>query len=439
MGLKVLKFGGSSVADATQLSKIKDIIQKDPERRYVVVSAPGKRSSDDTKITDLLYMCKAQRDHNLPWEESFRLITDRYSGIRSELGIDVDLESHYRVIHDNLEKGCSQDYIVSRGEYLSAILAAAYLGYDFVDTQELIRFDHRGRLLNEETNRAIRQELEKHEHAVLPGFYGSSKETGEVKVFSRGGSDITGSLVARAMAADIYENWTDVSGLLMADPRIVENPKPIDRISYVELRELSYMGASVLHEDAVFPARKADIPINIRNTNAPEDPGTIITGDTECAGDRIISGIAGKKDFTILTIYKNMMNKELGFVRKALMILEDQDVNFDHMPTGIDSVSVVIESKELEDKLDDVLDAFRVQLQPDDITVTTDMAMVAVVGLGMNRRVGTAARIVGAMRDENINIRMLIQGPGEINTMLGVENKDFEKAMQAIYREFEPK
>ena len=439
MGLKVLKFGGSSVADATQLSKIKDIIQKDPERRYVVVSAPGKRSSGDTKITDLLYMCKAQRDHNLPWEESFRLITDRYSGIRSELGIDVDLESHYRVIHDNLEKGCSQDYIVSRGEYLSAILAAAYLGYDFVDTQELIRFDHRGRLLNEETNRAIRQELEKHEHAVLPGFYGSSKETGKVKVFSRGGSDITGSLVARAMAADIYENWTDVSGLLMADPRIVENPKPIDRISYVELRELSYMGASVLHEDAVFPARKADIPINIRNTNAPEDPGTIITGDTECAGDRIISGIAGKKDFTILTIYKNMMNKELGFVRKALMILEDQDVNFDHMPTGIDSVSVVIESKELEDKLDDVLDAFRVQLQPDDITVTTDMAMVAVVGLGMNRRVGTAARIVGAMRDENINIRMLIQGPGEINTMLGVENKDFEKAMQAIYREFEPK
>ncbi len=239
------------------------------------------------------------------------------------------------------------------------------------------------------------------------------------------------------MVADIYENWTDVSGLLMADPRIVKNPKPIEQISYVELRELSYMGASVLHEDAVFPVRKADIPINIRNTNAPEDPGTIITGDTECTGDRIISGIAGKKDFTILTIYKNMMNKELGFVRKALMILEDQDVNFDHMPTGIDSVSVVIESKELEDKQEDVLEAFRVQLQPDDITVTSDMAMLAVVGLGMNRRVGTAARIVDAMRDANINIRMLIQGPGEINTMLGVENKDFERAMQAIYCAFE--
>lgn len=439
MGLKVLKFGGSSVADANQLSKIKDIIRRDSDRRYVVVSAPGKRSSEDTKITDLLYMCKAQRDHNLPWETSFQLITERYSGIRSELGIDVDLEFHYSVIRDNLKKGCSQDYIVSRGEYLSAILAAAYLGFDFVDAQNLIRFDSRGRLLNEETNLALRQELEKHEHAVLPGFYGSSKETGEVKIFSRGGSDITGSLVARAMAADIYENWTDVSGLLMADPRIVNNPKPIEQISYVELRELSYMGASVLHEDAVFPVRKADIPINIRNTNAPEDPGTIITGDTECAGDRIISGIAGKKDFTILTIYKNMMNKELGFVRKALMILEDQDVNFDHMPTGIDSVSVVIESKELEDKQEDVLEAFRVQLQPDDITVTTDMAMLAVVGLGMNRRVGTAARIVDAMRDANINIRMLIQGPGEINTMLGVENQDFEKAMQAIYCVFEPK
>ncbi len=437
MGLKVLKFGGSSVADANQLSKIKDIIRRDSDRRYVVVSAPGKRSSDDTKITDLLYMCKAQRDHNLPWEVSFQLITERYSGIRSDLGIDVDLESHYNAIRENLKKGCSLDYIVSRGEYLSAILAAAYLGFDFVDAQNLIRFDSRGRLLNEETNLALRQELEKHEHAVLPGFYGSSKETGEVKIFSRGGSDITGSLVARAMVADIYENWTDVSGLLMADPRIVKNPKPIEQISYVELRELSYMGASVLHEDAVFPVRKADIPINIRNTNAPEDPGTIITGDTECTGDRIISGIAGKKDFTILTIYKNMMNKELGFVRKALMILEDQDVNFDHMPTGIDSVSVVIESKELEDKQEDVLEAFRVQLQPDDITVTSDMAMLAVVGLGMNRRVGTAARIVDAMRDANINIRMLIQGPGEINTMLGVENKDFERAMQAIYCAFE--
>ncbi len=437
MGLKVLKFGGSSVADANQLSKIKDIIRRDSDRRYVVVSAPGKRSSDDTKITDLLYMCKAQRDHNLPWESSFQLITERYSGIRSDLGVDVDLESHYNTIRENLKKGCSLDYIVSRGEYLSAILAAAYLGFDFVDAQNLIRFDSRGRLLNEETNLALRQELEKHEHAVLPGFYGSSKETGEVKIFSRGGSDITGSLVARAMAADIYENWTDVSGLLMADPRIVKNPKPIEQISYVELRELSYMGASVLHEDAVFPVRKADIPINIRNTNAPEDPGTIITGDTECTGDRIISGIAGKKDFTILTIYKNMMNKELGFVRKALMILEDQDVNFDHMPTGIDSVSVVIESKELEDKQEDVLEAFRVQLQPDDITVTSDMAMLAVVGLGMNRRVGTAARIVDAMRDANINIRMLIQGPGEINTMLGVENQDFERAMKAIYCAFE--
>lgn len=438
MGLKVLKFGGSSVADGIQLAKIKEIVEKDRDRRYVVVSAPGKRFDGDSKITDLLYMCKTQYDHHIPCDQLFQVIADRYNAVAYNLKVDVDLESHFREIREEMEKGCSVDYVVSRGEYLSAVLVAAYLGYDFVDTKELILFDSRGRLLGEETNEAIRQELARHERAVLPGFYGSRKDTGKVQVFSRGGSDITGSLVARAMDADIYENWTDVSGLLMADPRIVKNPKPIDRISYIELRELSYMGASVLHEDAVFPVRKADIPINIRNTNAPEDPGTIITGDTESLGDKVISGIAGKKNFTIITVYKNMMNKEIGFVRRALMILEDFHINFEHMPTGIDSVSMVIESKELEDKLEDVLEAFRVQLSPDDVTVDSDMAMIAVVGLGMARRVGTAARIIDTMRDQGINIRMLIQGTSEINTMLGVENKDFEKAMQSIYHEFEP-
>ncbi|MDO4384275.1 MAG: aspartate kinase [Eubacteriales bacterium] len=438
MGLKVLKFGGSSVADGIQLGKIKEIVEQDRDRRYVVVSAPGKRFDGDSKITDLLYMCKTQYDHHIPCDQLFQVIADRYNAVAYNLKVDVDLESHFREIREEMEKGCSVDYVVSRGEYLSAVLVAAYLGYDFVDTKDLILFDSRGRLLGEETNEAIRQELARHERAVLPGFYGSRKDTGKVQVFSRGGSDITGSLVARAMDADIYENWTDVSGLLMADPRIVKNPKPIDRISYIELRELSYMGASVLHEDAVFPVRKADIPINIRNTNAPEDPGTIITGDTESLGDKVISGIAGKKNFTIITVYKNMMNKEIGFVRRALMILEDFHINFEHMPTGIDSVSMVIESKELEDKLEDVLEAFRVQLSPDDVTVDSDMAMIAVVGLGMARRVGTAARIIDTMRDQGINIRMLIQGTSEINTMLGVENQDFEKAMQSIYHEFEP-
>ncbi len=439
MGLKVLKFGGSSVADAIQLEKIKEIVEHDADRRYVVVSAPGKRFDGDSKITDLLYMCKTQQDHNIPWEQLFQVIADRYNAVKYNLNVDVDLERYFQEIKENMKQGCSVDYVVSRGEYLSAILVSAYLGYDFVDTQNLILFDNRGRLLNEETNEAIREELSKHQNAVLPGFYGSNKETGLVQVFSRGGSDITGSLVARATDADIYENWTDVSGLLMADPRIVKNPKPIDRISYIELRELSYMGASVLHEDAVFPARKAGIPINIRNTNAPLDPGTIITGDTESLDDKVISGIAGKKDFTIISIYKNMMNKEIGFVRRALMILEDYHVNFDHMPTGIDSVSMVIESSELEGKLEDVLEAFQMQLTPDEITVTENLAMIAVVGLGMTRRIGTAARITDTMRDNDINIRLLIQGTNEINTMLGVENKDFEKAMNAIYHEFEPK
>lgn len=427
------------MADAIQLKKIKEIVDHDEDRRYVVVSAPGKRFDGDSKITDLLYMCKTQQDHNIPWEQLFQVIADRYNAVKYNLGVSVDLDPYFEEIQENMRKGCSVDYVVSRGEYLSAVLVSAYLGYDFLDTQRLILFDNRGRLLNEETNEAIRKELGKHDRAVLPGFYGSNKESGKVQVFSRGGSDITGSLVARAMNADIYENWTDVSGLLMADPRIVQNPKPIDRISYVELRELSYMGASVLHEDAVFPVRKADIPINIRNTNAPLDPGTIITGDTESLDDKVISGIAGKKDFTIISIYKNMMNKEIGFVRKALMILEDYHVNFDHMPTGIDSVSMVIESAELDGKLEDVLEAFQLQLAPDEVTVTENLAMIAVVGLGMTRRVGTAARIVDTMRDNNINIRLLIQGTNEINTMLGVENKDFEKAMNAIYQEFEPK
>lgn len=438
MGLKVLKFGGSSVADGIQLAKIKDIVEHDPARRYVVVSAPGKRFSGDTKITDLLYMCKAQMDANIPCDQLFQVILDRFSAVRYSLNVDVDLESRFDEIRENLKRGCTADYIASRGEYLSAVLVSAYLGYDFVDTQGLILFDGKGRLLAEETNAKLREELSHHERAVLPGFYGSRKDTGEVKVFSRGGSDITGSLVARAVDAEIYENWTDVSGLLMADPRIVPNPKPIDRISYIELRELSYMGASVLHEDAVFPVRHADIPINIRNTNAPLDPGTIITGDTESVSEKVISGIAGKKDFTIITLYKNMMNKEIGFVRKALMILEDYQINFDHMPTGIDSMSVVIETSELEDKLDDVLEAFERQLSPDDIQVNDDIALIAVVGLGMSRKIGTAARVTDALRDAGVNIRMLNQGAGEISIIVGVESSDFERGMRAIYAAFEP-
>ena len=436
MGIKVAKFGGSSVADGIQLKKLKDIIQADPDRKYVIVSAPGKRYSGDSKITDLLYMCQTQRQHNIPYDQLFQVITDRYSAVKYNLNIDVDLDSRFEEIKGNLEKGCSEDYIVSRGEYLSAILVAAYLDFDFVDTQPLIFFDKRGRLMAEETNAALAEELAKHERAVIPGFYGSSKETGEVKVFSRGGSDVTGSVVARAVQADMYENWTDVSGLLMADPRIVKDPEPISRISYVELRELSYMGASVLHEDAVFPARKAGIPINIRNTNEPEDPGTIITTEAEEDQQKIISGVAGNKDFTVIAIYKNMMNKEVGFLRRVLTVLEDMDINFEHVPTGIDTISVVISNDELDGKLEDVVDALERQLNPDDITVHENISLIAAVGTGMNRRLGTAAKMFSALAEAGVNIRMIYQGSSEINIIVGVDTEDFEKAIRAIYNAF---
>ena len=399
MGVKAIKFGGSSVADGIQLGKIKDIIEADPERRFVVVSAPGKRFSADSKITDLLLMCKAQADSNIPYEQLFQVIEDRYNAISLQLGIDVDLSGEYEEILKNLNEGCSKDYIASRGEYLSAILIAEYLGYDFVDTCGLILFDGKGRLLSEETNDALSEELSKHERAVLPGFYGSRADNGEIRVFSRGGSDVTGALVARAVNADIYENWTDVSGLLMADPRIVKDPLPIEYISYLELRELSYMGASVLHEDAVFPVRLAGIPINIRNTNAPDDPGTIITTEGSYRDDKLLSGIAGKQPFTVISIYKNMMNKEVGFVRRTLAVLEDLGISFDHIPTGIDSLSVVIESAELEDHLDEVLAEFEQRLHPDEISVVSDIAMIAVVGAGLNRKIGAATKITGALSD----------------------------------------
>ena len=424
------------MADGIQLKKLKDIIQADPDRKYVIVSAPGKRYSGDSKITDLLYMCQTQRQHNIPYDQLFQVITDRYSAVKYNLNIDVDLDSRFEEIKGNLEKGCSEDYIVSRGEYLSAILVAAYLDFDFVDTQPLIFFDKRGRLMAEETNAALAEELAKHERAVIPGFYGSSKETGEVKVFSRGGSDVTGSVVARAVQADMYENWTDVSGLLMADPRIVKDPEPISRISYVELRELSYMGASVLHEDAVFPARKAGIPINIRNTNEPEDPGTIITTEAEEDQQKIISGVAGNKDFTVIAIYKNMMNKEVGFLRRVLTVLEDMDINFEHVPTGIDTISVVISNDELDGKLEDVVDALERQLNPDDITVHENISLIAAVGTGMNRRLGTAAKMFSALAEAGVNIRMIDQGSSEINIIVGVDTEDFEKAIRAIYNAF---
>ena len=437
MGVKVCKFGGSSVADLIQLKKTKEIIGSDPERRYIVVSAPGRRFEEDIKITDVLYLCHSHREHKLPYDQLLQVIFDRYMATAANLGLRLDLASEYDVIREKMREGCSADYIASRGEYLNALIIAAYLGYDFVDAAGLVLFNSKGRLMEEETNEAISAELAKHERAVIPGFYGTYAENGEVKTFSRGGSDITGSIVARAIGADVYENWTDVSGFLMADPRIVKDPKPIQKISYKELRELSYMGASVLHEDAIYPARVANIPINIKNTNAPEDPGTVITAEhEEGPDDFIITGIAGKKGFTVIAIYKNMMSSERGFVRRILGILDDFNCNFEHIPCGVDTVSVVVSTSDIDGRLDEILDAFEKRLEPDEMEVFEDMALIATVGCGMNRRKGVSAKLFGALADAEVNMRMIEQGSSEINIIVGVEGKDFGTAVRAIYDAF---
>lgn len=436
MGLKVAKFGGSSVADALQIEKTRKIIENDGDIRYVVVSAPGKRFKEDSKITDLLYLCKTHIEHKIPYQQIFQVIYDRFMAVEVNLGVDVGLKEEFEEIRKQLEAGASADYIASRGEYLNALMIAAYLGFDFVDAAKIIKFDEKGRFMEELTDKSIRKELEKHERAVIPGFYGS-KIDGTIETFSRGGSDITGALVARAVKADVYENWTDVSGFLMADPRIVKDPKPISTVSYKELRELSYMGASVLHEDAIYPARVANIPINIRNTNRPEDPGTIITAEpAKLEEGQIIAGIAGSKDFTVIAMYKNLMSSERGFIRKMTAILEDFDIPIEHIPSGVDTLSVVIDNKLLDGKIDDILEEFDRQLKPDHIEVFDNIALIAIVGYGMSYRTGVSAKLFTALADRGINIRMIDQGSSEMNIIVGVENKDFENAIRAIYEAF---
>ena len=436
MGVKVAKFGGSSVADALQIGKIKNIIENDPAIHYVVVSAPGKRFSDDSKVTDLLYLCKAHIEHNLPYQQIFQVICDRFMAVEVNLGVNVGLKEEFEEIRKNLEAGASADYIASRGEHLNAMLIAAYLGFDFVDSSRIVRFDEKGRFMEELTNKEIAEKLKHHERAVIPGFYGA-KVDGTIKTFSRGGSDITGALVARAVGADVYENWTDVSGFLMADPRIVKDPKPISTVSYKELRELSYMGASVLHEDAIYPARIANIPINIRNTNEPENPGTMITSEpAKLEEGQIIAGIAGSKDFTVITMYKALLSSERGFIRKMSGVLEDFDIPIEHIPSGVDTLSVVISNKQLGGKLEDILDEFERQLKPDHMEVSDDIALIATVGAGMSLRTGVSAKLFTALAEKKVNIRMIDQGSSEMNIIVGVENKDFEKAIQAIYGAF---
>ena len=436
--IKVLKFGGSSMADAAQFRRVAEIINAEPERRYVVVSAPGKRFSEDEKVTDLLLRCHALAGEGAEFEKTFDRIADRYRGIIADLGLSLSIEEELQTVKTAIGNGATVDYVASRGEYFNAIIMAAFLGVPFIDTAECIYFTAEGKLDTPKTDTVLRNRLSTTKRAVLPGFYGAMPD-GSIKTFSRGGSDITGSIVAEAVEADLYENWTDVSGMLMADPRIVKNPAPIDIITYRELRELSYMGATVLHEDAVFPVRRSGIPINIRNTNAPEDRGTMIVPHTEEKGGRVVTGIAGKSGFTAIYIEKDMMNSELGYGRRVLEVLERNGISFEHLPSGIDTLSVVVSNKELDGKLDQVLADLKKKVCPDTVRVYDNLALLAVVGRGMIRSTGTAARVFATLARENINVRMMDQGSSELNIIVGISAEDYEKALCALYEEFQPK
>lgn len=430
--IKVVKFGGSSLASAGQFSKVGKIIRSDENRRYVVPSAPGKRNSKDTKVTDMLYKCYALAEAEENFSTALRKIRERYEAIINGLNLNLSLNKEFETIAENFKNKAGEDYAASRGEYLNGIIMANYLGYEFIDAAEVIRFDGGGEFDAEKTNEILSARLKDCERAVIPGFYGA-KEDGVVKTFSRGGSDITGSIVAKAVQADIYENWTDVSGFLIADPRIIDNPKVIKVITYRELRELSYMGATVLHEDAVFPVRKAGIPINIRNTNAPEDEGTLIVESTCRMPDYTITGIAGKKGFVAVNIDKDMMNSEVGFGRKVLAAFEKYGISFEHLPSGIDTMTVFVHQEEFEGKEQQVLSAIHRLAQPDSIELEGDIALIAVVGRGMRSTRGTAGRIFSALAHANVNVKMIDQGSSELNIIIGVKSCDFETAIRAIY------
>lgn len=434
--VKVVKFGGSSLASSEQFKKVADIIQADKSRRYVVPSAPGKRDADDIKVTDMLYTCYeiASKGENV--DPYFEKIKERYNGIIAGLGLDLSLEKDYDNIKNALIHKAGRDYAASRGEYLNGKILAAYLGYDFIDAAEVIFFGNDGNLDSERTNDILSEVLRRHETAVIPGFYGSMPND-TIKTFSRGGSDITGSIVARAVSADLYENWTDVSGFLMADPRIVKNPRTIEMITYRELRELSYMGATVLHEDAIFPVRMAGIPINIRNTNDPSAKGTMIVSHADCDGAGSITGIAGKKGFSVISIEKDMMNAEIGFGRRVLESLEKQNLCFEHLPSGIDTMSVIVNTKELEPHKSAVMNQICSTVNPDSIAIDDGLSLIAVVGRNMVNAKGTAAKILTAVSKANVNIRMIDQGSCEFNVIIGVMESDFEAAMRSIYSEFE--
>lgn len=429
---KVVKFGGSSLASAEQFQKVGRIIRADKTRRYVVPSAPGKRFSGDTKVTDMLYSCYCTAIREKKFNEQLNDIKVRYQEIIDGLELTISLDKDFDIIRENFSKKIGRDYAASRGEFLNGKIMAAYLGFEFIDAAEVIRFREDGSFDEDTTNTLLSTRLEQAENAVIPGFYGA-KEDGTVVTFSRGGSDITGSLVSLAVGADLYENWTDVSGFLIADPRIVKNPKSIETITYKELRELSYMGASVLHEDAIFPVRKTGIPINIRNTNAPEDKGTLIVEGTCRQPKYTITGIAGTDGFASITIEKAMMNSEIGFCRKVLEVFEENNISIEHMPSGIDTMTIFVHKDEFEEKEQQVLSAIHKAVNPDHIDLESDLALIAIVGRGMRATRGTAGRIFSALAHAHINVKMIDQGSSELNIIVGVRHDDFKNAIRALY------
>ncbi len=429
---KVVKFGGSSLASAQQFKKVGDIIKADPARKYVIPSAPGKRFAEDTKVTDMLYECYALAESGKSYKVKLAAIADRYREIIEGLGLDLNLEQEFTIIEKNFKERAGSNYAASRGEYLNGIIMAAYLGFTFIDAATVIFFQEDGSLDEEKTDEILSARLEECEKAVVPGFYGAMPD-GSVKTFSRGGSDITGSIVARAAKVDVYENWTDVSGILVADPRIIENPAGIEVITYKELRELAYMGFNVLHEESIFPVRQQGIPINIRNTNAPEDSGTWIVGSTCQKSKYVITGIAGKKGFCSINIEKDMMNAEVGFGRKVLQAFEENEISFEHIPSGIDTLTVFVHQDEFMHKEQKVVAGLHRLANPDSIEIESDLALIAVVGRSMKSARGTAGRIFSALAHVNVNVRMIDQGSSEQNIIIGVANEDFETAIKAIY------
>lgn len=437
----VAKFGGTSLASADQIRKVRRIVERSDQRRYVVPSAPGKRSGIDTKVTDLLYLCHELASKGLPFDDAFNPIRDRFNGIVQELGLSLDLgpvlNDARAKIAEQGKQGRPADYAASRGEAINGRIVAALLGCDYIDAAELIFFNEQGRLDEQRTYATIKERLGQTERAVIPGFYGQAHD-GSIKTFSRGGSDVTGAIIARGVNAEVYENWTDVHGLLITDPRIVPDAFTIETVTYRELRELSYSGARVLHEEAVFPVRGAGIPVNIRNTNDPDHPGTLIVGNDHPKAKLSyqITGIAGRKDFTIIQIEKAMMNSEIGFGKRVLEVLADYGISFEHLPSGIDTLSLVIADTDLEGKLDEVVESIRRAVKADNIEIDRNLALIATVGRGMAHLPGTSAKLFNALGDAGVNVRMIDQGSSELNIIVGIDVSDFEKAVRAIYAAF---